>query len=250
MSEDIIDTNNPPISLSKLRIFSGSSLKIIAIITMLIDHIGAVVLLHGCLSPNIPIASGTIYADVHEVYLALRFIGRIAFPIFCFLLVQGFIHTSNKRNYAIRLFLFALISEIPFDIAVHNTASNFNSQNVFFTLLIGFLVIWLIDNWQDKIYLHVIFIGLGMVLAHFVSSDYSYWGVALISSFYYFRTLPVIQTISGALLLLWEAPAILAFIPINMYNGKRGLSMKYFFYIFYPAHLALLALIRYLLFSV
>ena len=244
-----MDTNKTPISLSKLRIFSGSSLKIIAIITMLIDHIGAVVIFHGYVSPNAPIFAGSAYEDVHNVYLALRFIGRIAFPIFCFLLVQGFIHTSNKRNYAIRLFLFALISEIPFDIAIYDTLLSFSSQNVFFTLLIGFLVIWLIDKWQDKIYLHAIFIGLGMALAYFLATDYSYWGVALISAFYYFRTWPVLQTIGGSLLLLWEAPAIIAFVPINMYNGKRGLSMKYFFYIFYPAHLILLALIRYLLFE-
>jgi len=239
------------IMLKKFKILSGSSLKIIAIITMLIDHIGAVVLLHGYILPNSPmIALGTSIADVYNVYLVLRFIGRIAFPIFCFLLVQGFIHTSNKRNYAVRLFIFALISEIPFDIAVNNALFTLDVQNVFFTLLIGFLVIWLIDKWEDKIYLHIIFIGLGMYLAHLLATDYSYWGVALITAFYYFRAWPVLQTISGSLLLLWEAPAIIAFIPINMYNGKRGLSMKYFFYIFYPAHLLLLALIRYLIFKV
>ena len=233
------------------KILSGSSLKIIAIITMLIDHIGAVIIYPGYLLPNSAlISSGTSVANVYAAYKVLRFIGRIAFPIFCFLLVQGFIHTSNKRNYAIRLFIFALISEIPFDIAVYDSFVSWRTQNVFFTLLIGFLVIWLIDKWEDKIYLHVIFIGLGMGLAHLLSTDYSYWGVALIAAFYYFRTWPVMLTISGSLLLLWEAPAIIAFIPINMYNGKRGLSMKYFFYIFYPAHLALLALIRYLLFGV
>ena len=216
---------------------------------MLIDHIGAVVLLHGYILPNNAlIPSGKSIAGVYAVYQVLRFIGRIAFPIFCFLLVQGFIHTSNKRNYAIRLFVFALISEIPFDIAVYDAFFTLDAQNIFFTLLIGFLVIWLIDKWEDKIYLHIIFIGLGMYLAHLLATDYSYWGVALITAFYYFRAWPVLQTISGSLLLLWEAPAIIAFIPINMYNGKRGLSLKYFFYLFYPVHLALLALIRYCFF--
>ena len=232
---------------SKFRILSGSSLKIIAIIAMLIDHIGAIIIYHGYLLPNMAMP-GAAYADVYNVYMALRFIGRIAFPIFCFLLVQGFIHTSNKRNYAIRLFAFALISEIPFDIAVHDTFFSFSSQNVFFTLLIGFLVIWLIDEFQDKIYLHIVFIGLGMLLANFLHTDYSYWGVALITAFYYFKNWPLMQTLSGALLLSWQAPSILAFIPINMYNQKRGISMKYFFYIFYPAHLLILALIRYLIF--
>jgi len=232
---------------AKFRILSGSSLKIIAIIAMLIDHIGAVVLFHGYILPN-GVTLGTTSENVYNVYLVLRFIGRLAFPIFCFLLVQGFIHTSNKRNYALRLFVFALISELPFDIAINNALLSFTSQNVFFTLLIGFLVIWLIDKWQDKIYLHAIFIALGMVLADFLSTDYSYWGVALIAAFYYFRAWPMMQTLSGSLLLSWQAPSILAFIPINMYNQKRGLSMKYFFYIFYPAHLLLLTLIRHLLF--
>ena len=231
---------------SKFRILSGSSLKIIAIIAMLIDHIGAVILYHGYFSTPSP--TGVVGGSTYDIYMALRTIGRIAFPIFCFLLVQGFLHTSNKRKYAIRLFVFALISEVPFDLAIHNTLVDFNSQNVFFTLLISFLVIWLIDEFQDKIYLHIVFIGLGMLLANFLHTDYSYWGVALITAFYYFNAWPLIQTLSGALLLSWQAPSILAFIPINMYNQKRGISMKYFFYIFYPAHLLILALIRYLIF--
>ena len=231
------------------KILSGSSLKIIAIITMLIDHIGAVVIWHGYLLPNAPIAPNTLAYNIYTAYKIMRFIGRISFPIFCFLLVQGFIHTSNKRNYAIRLFLFALISEIPFDIAIHGSWWSFASQNVFFTLLIGFLVLWFINIWQDKTYLHLILIALGMGLSFVMKTDYSYWGVILIVALYYFRNWPAMQTISGSIFLSWEAPAILAFIPINMYNGKRGMSLKYFFYLFYPVHLAALALIRYLLFN-
>jgi len=243
-------TSKSPQTKYSWQILSGSSLKIIAIILMLIDHIGAVVLYHGYLLPNAPIAEGTPIYDVYIFYQVLRFIGRSAFPIFCFLLVQGFLHTSNKRNYATRLFAFALISEIPFDIAIDNALISFRAQNVFFTLLIGFFVLWLMEKWSDKIYLQLFVVALGMGLAYLLRTDYSYWGILLISILYFFRTVLIVQTVAGSLSLLWEAPAILSFIPINMYNKKRGISMKYFFYIFYPAHLLVLALIRYLVFNV
>ena len=238
-----------PKSKYNWRILSGSNLKIIAIALMIIDHIGAVVIFHGYLLPNVPVLQGTFAYSIYTFYQVLRFIGRSAFPIFCFLLVQGFLHTSNKRKYLTRLFIFALISEIPFDIAIHNAFISFGSQNIFFTLLIGFCVMWLMELWADKLYLQLLIVALGMGLAYLIQSDYDYWGILLISILYFFRTTPVLQTIVGSLALLWEAPATIAFIPINMYNGKRGIPMKYFFYIFYPAHLLLLVLIRYLIFG-
>ena len=247
------------------QILSGSTLKIIAIILMVIDHIGAVVLYHGYLLPNAPIAPDS---DVYKVYLfynVLRFIGRSAFPIFCFLLVQGFIHTSNKGRFAIRLLIFAIISEVPFDIAIFDSWWDIAHQNIFFTLLIGFLVMWVWDIYKKKkdcspdssseanMYLRdlpfqLLILGLGMFLAHFLKTDYGYWGVLLIGVLYFFRSNSSLQALGGSLCLLWEAPAILAFIPINMYNHQRGASLKYFFYLFYPAHLLILALIRYFVF--
>lgn len=99
---------------------TGSTLKIIAIVTMLIDHTAAV-LLHN--------------------NMIMRAIGRIAFPIFIFLLIEGAIHTKSKLKYALRLSLFALLSEIPFDLAFNGGAFYFGYQNVFFTLAIGMFMI-------------------------------------------------------------------------------------------------------------
>lgn len=131
--------------LSSKRGVSGSTLKIMAVISMLIDHIGGVLILMGIYYKLIPhpenIGIGCI-PNLNTIYLIMRAIGRIAFPIFCFLLVEGYVHTSNKKKYALRLFIFALISEIPFNLAFGNKvfipASRLN--NVFFTLFLGICV--------------------------------------------------------------------------------------------------------------
>ena len=123
---------------------SGSTLKMIAIVTMVIDHIGAAVLARLLMVNGLGeldqtnadaimlwlSANGALY----WTYTIMRMIGRVAFPIFCFLLVEGFLHTHDVKKYAMRLGLFALISEIPFDLAFSSKILEFNYQNVFFTL--------------------------------------------------------------------------------------------------------------------
>lgn len=224
----------------RLQILSGSTLKIIAIILMLIDHIGAAILYKIISNPTLMLEN---YQQIRTLYDITRFLGRSSFPIFCFLLVQGFIHTSNRNRFALRLFLFALISEIPFDLALFNGIT-FEHQNVFFTLFIGFCVLWIMDTFLDHVLIQLLAMVAGGVLAYFLHTDYKYWGILLISVLYLFRFQPGMQTLAGCVSLFWEAPACLAFIPLNMYNGKRGLSLKYVFYLFYPVHLLLLYLIR------
>ncbi|MDD3339893.1 MAG: TraX family protein [Lachnospiraceae bacterium] len=224
----------------KFRILSGSSLKMIAIVAMLIDHSAAILLFDGVILHNAPITVGSDMYRLYLFYRVLRGIGRIAFPIFCFLLVEGFLHTSNKSRYAFRLFLFALISEVPFDLALHQRWFDTGYQNVFFTLLIGFLVIWLFDMAKGRLYFQLPTVILGCLLAAFLHTDYDYRGVLLIVILYLFRYYRLMQTLAGAISLYWEWPAIFAFIPINLYNGRRGWNMKYFFYAFYPVHLFLL----------
>ena len=115
-------------------------LKCIAIITMLIDHIGAV------LFPE---------------NLVLRYIGRISFPIFCFLLAEGFYHTKNVKKYMMRLAVFAVLSEIPYDLAFRNTYIEFTRQNVFFTLLIGVVMMYAIVR-TNNVTVKVIYLLLAM----------------------------------------------------------------------------------------
>lgn len=157
-------------------------------------------------------------------------------------------HTSNKKKYALRLGLFALISEIPFNLAVSNQLFDRDSCNVFVTLLIGLLVIWLMDYLQSNPFLMLIPAICGACLASLIQCDYDYRGIILIVLLYLFRYYRPLQALAGALSLYWEWPAIFAFIPICMYNGKKGRNIKYFSYVFYPAHLLLLYFIKILLF--
>lgn len=240
---------------------SGSTLKLIAIVTMFIDHTGAAILgrfmmekgfmeISNSYDVNAMIVwmqeNGTLY----WVYMAMRMIGRVAFPIFCFLLVEGFQKTSNVGKYAMRLGMFALISEIPFDLAFKASWMDFSYQNVFFTLFMGLLTMIAVD-YVNKMSLHKVLkviasgaaIAAGAAIAEFMNTDYGAIGVLCIMALYVFRKKKVWQIVAGCLAFVWEFTAPLAFIPIGFYNGKRGLKLKYVFYAFYPVHLLVLYLI-------
>lgn len=232
------------------KCLSGSTLKLIAIITMFIDHLAAGVLARYLYVPG--------YADLYQIYSIMRGIGRIAFPIFCFLLIEGFTYTRDRKKYALRLGIFALISEIPFDLLFKGKILEFSYQNVFFTLLIGLFTIMGLDAVEQHTeaapqrpmsgvaaaLLRAAVTILGMGAAEFLRTDYGALGVMAILVFYIFRHNRLTQIIAGCLAFCWwELPALLAFIPIGLYNGKRGWNIKYFFYLFYPVHLLLLYLL-------
>ena len=186
---------------------SGNTLKMIAIITMLIDHIGAGVV-EPYLSMNMGAMDGNeMFNRLYYLDRSLRIIGRVAFPIFCFLLVEGFLHTRDVKKYGSRLLLFSLISEVPFDLIFFNTWFYPGYQNVYITLFIGLVV-----------------------LAGYRRCEYDVVKKMLMAA---------IESISAF------GAAALAFIPISMYNGTRGrMNLKYFFYWFYPVHLTVLYLIQ------
>lgn len=217
------------------------TLKWIAIITMFLDHLGAIIL---------------------PQYAILRIIGRVAFPIFCFLLVEGFYHTSNLKKYMLRLGIFAIVSEIPFDWMVDSKRSIWLHQNIFFTLLIGLVVLSIIRYTREKyekkpiamLSIEVTVIIVGTLISKVIHSDYEIVGVLYILVFYFYRG-------RNELLTMWllivtfcsygqvttQLYSVLAMIFISMYNGKKGKSMKYFFYSFYPVHILLLCIIRLML---
>ena len=234
------------------KYLTGFHLKLIAIITMFIDHIGAAVVEKMAFSGSVALISN--YNTIMHVDRILRIIGRTAFPIFCFLLVEGFIHTSNRKKYITLMGIFALLSEIPFDMAFFNTPVYVEYQNVFFTLLLGLLTMQLMEYVQKRSYvLGFIPAVLGIVLANLLTCDYGGTGVLMILVFYCFRDKRIQQCVWGALcavFVLEEIWALPAFILIFLYNGERGQKInKYIFYAFYPVHLCVLIAIRYVLFT-
>lgn len=240
---------------------AGSTLKIIALVTMLIDHIAATLLLE-------LIRDGIGGKALIDVYWVMRSVGRMAFPIYCFLLVEGFKYTSDRTKYALRLFCFAAISEIPFDMAFNGGKADMSSNNVFFTLFIGLLTIIVIDwikavrkidkshstiKWLlaslIKCVVMMAVILIMMILAEFVvCSDYGAAGIGCIVIMYLLMADRELAFGLGVILLGFlagdiEFIALFMVIPIHFYNGKRGMPLKYFFYAFYPVHLLLLSLL-------
>lgn len=205
-------------------------LKTIALATMIIDHYGA------------------IFQSGHNIY---RIIGRIAFPVYCFLLVEGYFHTSDVKKYGKRLLLFAIVSEIPFDLAFYGKVG-FAHQNIFFTLFIGLAAIYFIENKEGKYnFDKSLVIAAAGILAMVLSVDYSIMGVIYILSFYFTRNLPKKRQLlymSGIMLFinLMSSPlqqfSLLALPIIYFYNGELGQKNKFLqimFYAAYPLHLLL-----------
>ena len=216
---------------------SGTTLKWIAVISMLIDHTAEILINHNTALTD------PIWA---QIYVLMRGIGRIAFPIYAFLLVEGFLHTRDVKKYLARMLTFAVVSEIPFDLAVFHTPFYWGYQNVFFTLFLGLLALAGESVGHQS---SGMFAGAGLwkqafVLilcvgtAQLINCDYGAFGVFFIILLYMTRYDKKTQTVLGAISLIWELPGILAFIPIRLYNGTRGrCGNRYFFYAFYPAHL-------------
>lgn len=205
---------------------NGFTLKCIAMVCMLIDHTGAV------LFPQ---------------YRILRMVGRLAFPIYCFLLVEGAMHTRNIRRYELRLLLFACISEIPFDLALFGRI-RWDHQNVFFTLFLGVVTIDFAKQYKNKIMILLITV-VAIMTAKFLHTDYSGSGIVFIVCYYLLYERKILRHLIFAVenLLLYgigiQSYASLAAFPMMLYNGQKGPSLKYFFYVFYPLHLLILYLI-------
>ena len=228
----------------KRTVFSGSTLKIIALVIMFIDHVGAVIVQRTMSMP------GFEHNFWSSLYWPLRYVGRLAFPIFCFLLVEGYVHTSDVKKYMRRILVFALISEIPFNLAITGKIFDLNYQNVFFELALGIGAMYYLElvekkqnNYLVQVILRLVVIAVFAITAEHLNFDYGMYGIISIVALYVFRQNRLMQLLIGAFSFYWEPVAPLAFLLLAFYNGKRGRNIKYAFYIFYPAHLLVLYLI-------
>lgn len=257
--------------LDGVRFLSGSALKVIAVVTMFIDHFSKIVLQWllnyywfpmsetGAMPPDRYLSIG----DFNRI--VLQGIGTMAFPIFCFLLAEGFFYTRNRKRYIGMMLVFAFISEIPFDLGFFGYLSMqegtfpfyFGYQNVFFTLFLGLAALCCIDSFSyhgenrvqkiKSVILQAAGVAVMAVFAELIHCDYESRGVLYIAAFYVFRKNRIYQILLFLLLYILytgNQPNVFtlsACLIILLYNGQRGkLKLKYFFYIFYPLHLSVL----------
>ncbi len=227
----------------RYKILSGSALKCIALFTMIADHVGSHLL------------KGTAY-DVVLLQLGgkaltlstlMGKVGRLAFPIYCFLLIEGFLHTHNRVKYGGSLLLFALISEIPWNLE-HTGTLLYIKQNVFFTLFLGYVGLCCIQELREKPHVQLAALAVLALTAMYGMVDYGVVGFGFIQLLYCLRNHKILQAVLGSCFLSSRWVGGLAFIPINLYNGKRGFIrgrlLKYAFYAAYPLHIFIIYLIK------
>ena len=228
--------------LSNLRVLSGAKLKYIAFLSMLIDHTNKALIY-----PNLTGEKLNVLSDIFDI------LGRIAFPIFAFLLVEGYFKTRNKWRYLGTLLLFGVISEVPFDMFTSAELYEKNWSNVMFTLALMLITIWLIDTLKENMgSLHKIFwflasvpvLLVGIALSLYFSVDYDYHGILIAYFFYLFHGRELLAVPFCFVSMIKEPWALLGYGFVLTYNGERGKQYKILNYLFYPVHLLILGIIR------
>ena len=236
-----MDKNNG--KLDKLRIFSGAQLKYIAFLSMLADHVNKALIY--------PFLSGE--GILQRISDAFNILGRIAFPLFAFFLVEGFFKTGNRKKYLASLLIFGIISEIPFDMALSGVFFEPNSNNIMFTLALMLITIWIIDTLKEKMQnmskyiwypFSFVIVGIMCIISMVTGLDYEYHAIMIGYLFYIFYNKRVFAIFLGYLAIFKEVWSLLGFSLILTYNGKRGKQNKLFNYCFYPGHLLILGILR------
>ena len=223
--------------LKKIQRLNGTTLKIIAALIMVIDHTG--------------------YMFFPKV-IWIRKVGRIAFPIFAFFIAEGFFYSKDRRRYLLRMLLFAIISELPFDLAFFGKWY-WKYQNVMFSFALAILALMIFEKfiengkWWGWV-LGLLGIGGCALASVLLKTDYSYYAVVLVAVFYIFRSAGrACSNGAGVLFQVLDHPhdvqtwSILSFVPLMLYNGEKGPGLKWLFYLFYPGHLLLMYGLRMLL---
>lgn len=232
--------------IDKLCIFSGAQLKYIAFSSMLMDHVNKALIY--------PFLSGE--GILQYISDAFEILGRIAFPLFAFFLVEGFFKTGNRKKYLFSLVFFGIISEIPFDMFQSSVFFEPNSNNVMFTLALMLITIWSIDVLKVKLQklpkyiwylISFVVVGIMCIISMVTGLDYEYHAIMIGYFFYIFYDKPVFAIFSGYLAIFKELWSLSGFGLILTYNGKRGKQNKLLNYCFYPVHLLILGILRMIL---
>lgn len=229
---------------SRVSILDGTALKLIAMVSMVFDHVGDLFF-------------------PEQVWM--RAVGRLAMPIFSFCIAEGYAHTRNRKRYLLRMGVFALVSELPFDLAFSGRI-DWGHQNIMLSFLLAILGLWLFELLRGepdvesgqykagKTALGALAVVAMASLAFLLRADYTVFAVIAVFLFHVLRRKhPLVRNAVGVGFLAltrtlgYYAATGLSFIPLALYNGKKGRGLKWLFYVFYPGHLLLLYLIRQLL---
>ena len=243
------------------RGISQEGLKLLACVTMLIDHIG-----YAVISPmyqQISVLDNQMIGTaklLYTVYLFLRCIGRLSLPIFAFLLVEGFHHTKNRKKYAIRLLIGTILSEIPYNLVVSGSPVWHYKQSIMITLFLGFLALLAMERCRKPAWKSVVMIPFAIV-SELLHADYGWGGVVLIALFELTRTMyncnlirfcgmvvlfhyiPSMMLQFGNFAVPMQALGALSMLFIAAYDGRKishNKTVQWAFYLFYPVHLAVL----------
>ena len=261
--------------LARVQCLTGNTLKIIAILAMVFDYFCKIILqwlidhYWYALAQAGQITIDRFYEIDWMIRSRLYPVGTIAFPLFAFLLVEGFRHTSNRKRYIDSMLFFALVSELPFDLGFFSSLSEragtfpfyWGYQNIFFTLFLGLLALIFLETFSAKsesraknLVLQFACVFVIAQVAELIQCDYAGEGIWIIAAFYITRKNRIWQVLgflAAYILTTGEQPSIfilLACLLILLYNGTRGkLKLKYFFYAFYPVHIAFFYLVTLLL---
>lgn len=236
---------------SSKRGISGSTLKLIAIAAMALDHIAWCLIdpqLSAQFCPTFPqLAPFAALQESPSLYILsylFHIFGRITFPLMLFFLTEGLTHTRNIYRYGGSLLVFAFLSEIPFDLAFSGTAYDPAEQNVFFTLFLCLIAMYAIRKLPHRPALTVLIVLLCGICAWLLRSDYGHCGVISACVMELLRKEKSraysLGCVTATLLSPWECAALMALPAVQAYNGSRGRRLKYAFYLFYPLHLLFL----------
>ena len=225
---------------NKYKILSGSVLKLIACISMLSDHLAKFYFSRFSWANAVWF---TIAGKSISLLQLMLMFGRFAFPLFVFLLVEGFLNTRNRKKYGLSLFVLALLSEIPFNL-MNGDALLFPKQNVMFTLLLGYLAMCSLEYFKNKPVVSLLLLLLMFFVTRYMQADYRTAGFVFILLIYGLRKEKVIQCVAAPVLLQMKAMVCLSLLLTCLYNGRRGfiktLFLKYLFYAFYPLHMLII----------
>ena len=237
---EAIKKGQPP---KRWQVLNGAQLKYMAFLSMLLDHVN-----NALITPYLD-GKGPLL----HVSNVLSILGRVAFPLFMFFLVEGFFKTRSRKKYLMNLLIFAIVSEVPFDLFTSRELFNKNWNNMMFTLALSLATIWIVDEIKGRLGkkskalwygVSVLVVAFMCAVAMFFSLDYDYHAIIVAYLFYLFYEKPLYGAALGYLSIIKELYSVLGFAATLTYNGERGKQYKWLNYAFYPVHLLILGLLR------